>query len=405
MYGQNPSRTSHNAGETTLSVASLPRLAPRWQAAIGQGPLPPSGTPAISAGRVFVGSSVSEGDNFFAFDAATGQVLWTASVGPTTGFDGGVGVGAGPAVSGGVVVAGGADGAYYGLDAATGQVLWRHALEVGPSGFAWASPLVANGRAYVGASSEGDNPSVRGDVRALDVNTGALLAVEYFVPDGYRGAGIWNSPALSGDGQTLVVATGEDYAGYDGPYNRAIVSMDPTTLQIRQADKEGVTGLDLDFGSSPVVFQDAGGRALVGASHKNGIFYAYALGSIASGPIWRRALGVSVGTIPAYDPNVGRGGTLFIAGDNGLFFAVDPATGADRWAPVALGFTHANMALANGLLFTSVGGHVFVLDEATGNVLRTLDPENAGPTFSGVAIANGLVYWLSGPHLNAWGLL
>jgi outer membrane protein assembly factor BamB len=404
MYGQNPSRTCFNAGETALSAASLARLAPRWQVSIGQGPLPPSGTPAVSGGRVFVGSSVTDGDNFFAFDGATGQPLWSANVGPTTGADGGVGIGAGAAVQGGLVVAGGADRAYYGLDAATGEVAWRHDLDAGPSGFAWASPLVAGGRAWVGVSSEGDNPSVRGGVRSLDVATGEVLASQYFVPEGRRGAGIWNSPALSGDGQTLVVATGEDFDGYDGPYNRAMVSMDPTSLQIRQADKQGATDLDLDFGTSPVVFHDAAGRALVGANHKNGVFYAYALGDIASGPVWQRALGVAVGMMPAYDPNVGRGGTLFVVGDNGQLFAVDPATGADRFAPVALGFMHANMALANGLLFASVGGRVFVLDEATGELLRTLDPAIGGRTFSGVAVANGLVYWLSGPYLNAWGL-
>jgi outer membrane protein assembly factor BamB len=250
VHGERP-RTCFNAGETALSAASLSRLAPRWQASIGAGPLPPSGTPAITGGRVFVGSSVTEGDDFFSFDAATGRQLWTASVGPVAGVDGGVGIGAGPAVWGSVVVAGGADAAYYGLDAATGALLWRHPLDVGPSGFAWASPLVANGRAYVGASSEGDNPPVRGDVRELDAATGTLLTVQYFVPDGVRGAGIWNSPTLSADGGTLVVATGEEDGGYDGPYNRAVVSMDPTTLEIRQADKEGASDLDLDFGTTP----------------------------------------------------------------------------------------------------------------------------------------------------------
>jgi outer membrane protein assembly factor BamB len=403
MYGQNAARTSLNPGETAIVSATLARLVPRWQSFIGQGRLPPSGSPAVAAGRVFVGSSVREGDNFFAFDAASGRTLWTADVGhwPT---DDSVGIGAGPAVTGGVVVAGGGDGAYYGLDAASGSLLWRHDLDAGPSGFAWASPLVAKGRAYVGVASEGGNPPVPGEVRALDPTTGALLALRRLVPDGERGASIWNSPALSPDGGTLVVTTGEDVHGYDGAYNRAIVALDPLTLEVQQADKQATPGLDLDFGTSPVIFRDGRGRTLVGANQKSGVFYAYVLADLAGGPLWQRALGISVGMMPAYDPGQGGGGTLFVAGDNGQLFAVDPATGVDRYPPLALGFTHANMAIANGLVFVSTGGQVLVLDGASGRLLRILAPDNAGASFSGVVVAGGFVYWLSGPYLNAWGL-
>jgi outer membrane protein assembly factor BamB len=403
MYGQNAARTGLNAGETAITSAAVARLVPRWQAFIGQGRLPPSGSPAVAAGRVFVGSSVTEGHNFFAFDVASGHTLWTADVGhwPT---DDSVGIGAGPAVAGGVVVAGGGDAAYYGLDAASGALLWRHDLDAGPGGFAWASPLVVNGRAYVGVASEGGNPPVPGEVRALDVSTGTLLARRPLVPDGEKGASVWNSPALSPDGGTLVVTTGEDAHGYDGSYNRAVVALDPLTLEVLQADKQATPGLDLDFGTSPVIFRDGRGRTLVGANQKSGVFYAYLLSDIAGGPLWQRALGISVGMMPAYDPGQGGGGTLFVAGDNGQLFALDPATGVDRFPPLALGFMHANMAIANGLVFVSTSGRVLILDGASGRLLRTLAPDNAGASFSGVVVAGGSVYWLSGPYLNAWGL-
>lgn len=404
MYGQNAARTGLNPGETAISAATVARLVPRWQAFVGQGRLPPSGSPAVAGGRVFVGSSVGEGDNFFAFDAASGRTLWTADVGHWPIPDDTVGIGAGPAVAGTVVVAGGGDAAYYGLDAATGALLWRHDLDAGPGGFAWASPLVANGRAYVGVASEGGNPPVAGEVRALDLSTGALLARQRLVPEGEHGASVWNSPALSPDGRTLVVTTGEDVHGYDGPYNRAVVALDPLTLEIRQANKQATPGLDLDFGTSPVIFRDGGGRTLVGANQKNGVIFAYLLADLAAGPLWQRALGISVGMMPAYDPGQGGGGTLFVAGDNGQLFALDPATGADRYPPLALGFMHANMAIANGLVFVSTGGRALILEGATGRLLRTLDPANAGASFSGVVVAGGFVYWLSGPYLNAWGL-
>jgi outer membrane protein assembly factor BamB len=404
-YGGEPGRSGFNAAEKQLDVSAVEALAPRWQVDIGMGGQPPSGTPSIAGGRVFVGSSVPDGDNFFALDARSGQRLWSVSVGHSDVSAAGIGIGATPAVSGSIVVAGGGDQAYYGLRADTGEVLWRHAMDDGPSGFAWCSPLVASGRAYVGMSSEFDNPSVRGEVRALDLATGTVLARQAFVPEGMGGAGVWNSPALSPDGRTLLVVSGEDFGGYDGPYNRAFLALDPVTLAIRQSDKQGVPDEDQDWGTTPVVFHDLSSRVLVGAVHKNGVFYAYALDGIEAGPVWQRATGVAAGFMPAYNPILGGGGTLFIGGGNGQVYAVDPASGADRWGPLTLETMHGNMALANGLLFAPAAtGKVFVVESATGRVLRVLTPANAGPSYSGVAVAGGMVYWLSGSTLNAWGV-
>lgn len=397
MYGHDLARTGHNPGETALSASAVPGLVARWQAFVDIGPLPPSCSPAVAGGRVFACSSRTEGDNFFAFDAATGRPLWTADLGlPRSGT---VGIGASPAVSGGVVVAGGADGAYYALDASTGSILWRHDLEE-RKGFAWASPLIASSLVYVGVASEGEPPG-SGEVRALDLETGALVASQHLVPQGVLGADIWNSPALSPDGQSLVVATGNDFGGYDGPYTRALVAMDPITLAIRDVRQEAAPGLDLDFGTTPVLFTDRPGRTLVAAQNKNGVLYTYDLGRLSAGAIWQRQNGLAVGLMPAFDSTLG---TLFFAGDNGQLFGVDPATGVDRWPSVAVGFMNGNLALANGLLFASSGGRVFVLDATSGRVRRSLDSDNPGRSFSGVVVAGGAIYGMSGGYLNGWGL-
>ena len=82
--------------------------------------------------------------------------------------------------------------------------------------------------------------------------------------------------------------------------------------------------------------------------------------------------------MPAYDPTFGDGGTLFI-GANSKIYAVDPATGKDRWTPVSVGAMHGNMAIASGLIFANTGSDgLQILDEATGKNLRTLSPPNAG---------------------------
>ena len=416
MYGHDLQRTNYTPAEQTINAANAGTLVASWAVDLGTSAVPSNSAPTVADGRVFVGSSVASGPNFSALDAATGAVVWSTDLHYT--FDGGceaeenVGIPSTAAVAGGVVVVGGGDAAYYGLDENTGAILWRHDMAVGRSGFAWESPLISGGRAYIGISTRCDNPPVRGEIRALDVATGNEVANQFFVPPGVGGASVWNSPAMTTDGQTLVVATGEDN-GDHGPYEQAILALDPVTLVIKAANRQGATGQDDDLGTSPVVFHDANGRTLVAATIKGGVTYAWALDSLAAGPLWQRPGGVIVGLAPAYDPNAGSGGTLFFGGQagdqytggNGLLFGVDPSTGADRWPPFNVGNMAGNVALANGLAFVNTGrGGVVVLDDQTGAFITVLHPQNPGPTFSGVTVTGGRVYWKSGGVLNAWRL-
>jgi hypothetical protein len=358
----------------------------------------------VANGKVFVGSSAASAQDFFAFGAVSGAQLWTANLNyQSSCFN--VGIGSTAAISGTMLSVGGGDQAFYGLNTETGAIVWRNPMNVGSSGYPWESPLLAYDMSYLGIASRCDNPSVRGEVRTVQLANGTPVASQYFVPAGNAGAGIWNSPALSPDGSTLVVATGEDYGGYNGPYNRAIVSLNPITLAILQWHQQGATGGDLDYGTTPVIFHDSQGRILVGANHKNGIFYTYALNNIAAGPIWQRSTGTTVGMMPAYDPTYGDGGTLFIAGSGGRLYAVDPATGADRWPSVTPGTMHGNMAIANRLIFVNTGsGGLKILDENGGATLRTLTPASAGSANSGLSVSNGFIYWQSGSYINAWSV-
>jgi outer membrane protein assembly factor BamB len=402
-YGHDASRSGHARSETKLDAANVGGLVERFHVEIGMGPIASSSGPVIADGRVYVGSSVATGDNYFCFDAATGARVWSANVGHSPPFQGNVGIGSTATVSDGVLVVGGGDPAYYGLDAATGAVLWRHDMAAGRETFAWSSPAVANGIAYVGISSR--YAAVRGELRALDLHDGRLLARQYFVPAGRTGADIWNSPSLSPDGRSVLVATGNDYGGYDGALSRAMIALDPATLAIQAVHQVAAFDQDLDFGTSPVFFSDAAGRTLVGANQKDGTFFAFDLAHLADGPAWQRATGLVVGVIATYDPGTGAGGTLVVAGDNGLLFGLDPATGEDRWPPLVVGFPAGGLASANGLVFTATGaGSVGILEAATGRLVREIVPAVSGPTYTGPVIARGVLYWKAGGFLNAWGL-
>src|SRR5690242_14837943 len=133
-----------------------------------------------------------------------------------------------------------------------------------------------------------------------------------------------------------------------------MVTLDPLSLAIGHAHQEGTPNSDMDFATSPVIFHDARGRALVGAVHKNGILYAYALNDVGAGAVWQRDVGGMVGLLPAYDPAAGEGGTVFAVGAR--VHALDPTTGAERWVSPGLGLPWSNLAIANGLIFVNTGG-------------------------------------------------
>ncbi len=246
---------------------------------------------------------------------------------------------------------------------------------------------------------------MRGEIRAVDLATGAHINSTYIVPEGQAGGGIWQSPALSIDGSKVIIATGEDYNGYDGPYNRAMAVLDPGTLQIVAANKQGGTNEDLDWGTTPVLFHDKNGRQMVGAGHKNGTFYAYDLNNVNGGPVWSLHPGPDTGTAPAYDPTFGNGGTLFFSSAQRLY-AVDPSDGSHRWDRngVLIGETHGSIAIANGLIYINKVGTLEILDEGNGDVVRSIVPPQAGISYTGPAVSHGVVYWTSGAYLNAWQL-
>jgi outer membrane protein assembly factor BamB len=402
MYGRDLQRTNFNPDETAINAGNVNQLVERWRFNLGN-TSPTSGAPSVANGRIYAGSSITTGDNFFARDAVTGAHIWSTSVGH--GFNCfSVGIGSSSVVSGSVLSVGGGDQSYYGLNADTGGQLWREPMNVGTSGFPWASPLLAYGRSYLGMASCADNPSVRGEVRSVDMVTGGDPASQYFVPAANAGAGVWNSPALSPDGSALVVTTGEDFQGYNGPYNRAIVSLDPITLAILQSNQQGPLGGDVDYATTPLFFSDSLGRNLVGALHKNSVFYAFELNTINNGPVWSRSVSIrSAGLMPAYDPTFGTGGTLFVPTTNNIY-ALNPDNGTDRWPAISVSGLHGNIALANGLMFMNVAGNLQVRDRANGSLLRTITPTTGGSTYTGPVVSHGFVYWLSGAWLNAWSL-
>jgi outer membrane protein assembly factor BamB len=102
-----------------------------WRTNTGAGV---DGTPAVARGTVYVGS-----DRFYALDARTGRIRWTAETG---------GVSSSAAVADGVVYIGSADGIVFAFEADTGEQLWM--ASAGGNISSGQTAIVANGVVYIG---------------------------------------------------------------------------------------------------------------------------------------------------------------------------------------------------------------------------------------------------------------
>jgi outer membrane protein assembly factor BamB len=192
-------------------------------------------SPIIVNDTAYIGSVAGY---FYALDAVTGKLLWQypkPPAPPLIGHDAAGWANYGIQASAsywdrkpnGAVVFGaqdgatgpsGADGHLYALDAKTGALIWKSAPVSVINGvanstsqlhqrIAYSSPLLFDGKAYVGIHDDGDNPIQIGKIIAVDLATGQIDAGFKFdavgpasPAPGTRGGGIWNAPATDGDG-------------------------------------------------------------------------------------------------------------------------------------------------------------------------------------------------------------
>jgi outer membrane protein assembly factor BamB len=191
-YQPNTSITSANAHELTL----------RWKTALGT---PVYASPLVYAGNIIV---VATNGEVYDLSPTTGAVIWkTLLAAPSTQQ-----VLATPTIDGTAVFIGDrqadasgnpAPSYLYALSLQTGALLWRASL----NGLTHDSPLVLDGRVYIGTSG-GDYCPVNGGVTALSESTGQIVwtwKVNQLYPTN-GGGSVWSS--IGYDGTHLVFGTG-----------------------------------------------------------------------------------------------------------------------------------------------------------------------------------------------------
>jgi len=329
------------------------------------------GSPALDRGTLYFGS---DDGKLTALDLATRRPRWTFA---TKGA-----VRARPAIAGDLVYTSSDDGFLYAVDRLTGRERWRFDLKASdlkrrpPSpdtpyyDFLQSSPLVHEGRVYIGSPS-------------------ATL----FVVDAATGALAWTSPTLGEIRSTPVVAAGKVYFG---SWDDHLYAVDLATHKLLwRADTGGKVQ------STPAL---ADGRVVVGSRSARLLAYDAATGKEA----WRHEYPDGSWVESSA---VAADGRLYVGSSDALkLSAFDAADGHELWSFKTGGWTWSTPRLANNTLYigalaaepyympgATLRAGFFAVDAATGREKWHFVPGAAqGYVTGGVAgtpeVADGVVY-------------
>jgi quinohemoprotein ethanol dehydrogenase len=224
-----------NGGSTTndrfstldeVNTENVKELKGDWMTKIGQNAtaakFSAEGTAIAYEGTLYASDG---GDNVYAMDAGTGEILWTYEphlppdpLGEVVccGWDN-----RGVAIGDGMVFVSQLNGNEVALDQSTGKVKWSTNIEESKKGFSITSaPLYYNGKVYVGGS--GGEYGIRGRLTALDAKTGKMEWRFWTTPSPketggdtwpdngtYKegGASIWNTPTVNPETGMLYFST------------------------------------------------------------------------------------------------------------------------------------------------------------------------------------------------------
>jgi polyvinyl alcohol dehydrogenase (cytochrome) len=381
MWQRLATGTRYNPAERKITPATVGNLKLKWAYTYPVVPFTAMGSqPAIVNGTLYVGAPDAK---FLALDAKTGASKWSFDLAPVTGTLTHTNpVRDGASVVNGIVYFGDSTGRVYALNARTGALVWSTPVDDHPEARMTGSPLVYNGRVYIGVStSEGGtarNPSYpccshRGQVVALNAANGTVDWRYYTVPQPQQvgtwpsgaakfspsGGSVWAVPVVDPGTRTIFVGTGNNATGFEGDTD-SMLALDATNGSLRWRQQvthpdtitaactlvtapneycpgKGTYALDTDIGATANVFT-VRGRTIVGVGQKGGMFHAFDARTGAI--VWQTQLdtpdpgsndpgggGVEWGS--AYD-----GKYIYAAtqrGKPGTLFALDPSDGHIVW--------------------------------------------------------------------------
>ncbi len=308
-----------------FTAAEAPRLTLKWAYTMAGG-----GQATVVGDWLFI---ANRSGKFYALDAKTGCAHWVRERVPSRTTPLVIRLARAP--SGWATILGMGARTVRAFDAQTGQDLWTSAaLDPNPVAGITGTPVVAGERLIVpltsgeeGAAIQKTYPccSFRGSVAALDLATGKTLWRTSMITEPLRqthrneagvmmqgpaGAAIWSAPTVDLKRGLVYVATGDSYTDVDTQGDDAIVAVDLDTGKIRWSSQmtagdnyvmaceamfkgpncPNPRGPDYDFGASPILMKAKGGREVLLAGQKSGA--AYGLDPATGRRLWKTQLGV-----------------------------------------------------------------------------------------------------------------
>jgi outer membrane protein assembly factor BamB len=431
-YGYGNHRGGYDASETTLGTGNAASLHKVWSAALGGVTI---SQPMVVPG-VREGSSIdtliitgSENGNLYAFHALDGHLVWKRFLGKQMtgcsdlpngryGVSGTVDI---DATARRVYVAGN-DGKLYALALATGKTIagWPQVVTTNPSQEHVYSALTRVGNdLYVETASYCDAGPYHGRIEEFSISSHTRIHTWYVDgTHGPSGGGIWGQGGVSVDSSgNVYTATGNALASPEDLASADAVVRLSSSLVREAIDKPALTGGDVDFGASPLLFQPPGCPLEVAVENKSGVLLVYNADSIGSGAAQRLQVADvndwQFNSIPAYDPTTnlvyvtsssdssdtdGLGDPLYTQGLTAFGIqgdcTLDPTP---VWsAPAALGYeiSVSPPTVANGVVYYGDGGgdQEFAFDAATGAPLWNSGATIGNYLFAAPTVANGALY-------------
>jgi polyvinyl alcohol dehydrogenase (cytochrome) len=424
MFGQNNRNTASVASGAVTDVASL---AVKWTFTTGGD---------VSARAAVVGGVAyfpDWGGNLWAVNAKNGTKVWGHQL-SDYGLPANTHSRTTPTLVDGVLYLGTQEGAWMlAIDAKAGTLLWKTQLESpanDPFAIVTTSPVVSGGILYTGVASVEEgvaaDPSypccrARGSVVAVSVaglKRGQILWKTYTIPPGYSGGGVWGSNfVIDKDRGSVYASTGNNYAHPTDPAYVACVAAGGTAAACTSPANhvDSILALDLKTGaikwaSKFVTWSQQG--VTDGTDDWNvACLVGYAPGEAncptSAGPDYDFA---SAPNLITYTDSQGRKKTILGAGQkSGIYFAIDPDTGAELWHTQvgpgsALGGMEWGSATDGKRIYVSIAnlygiptnvggaGSWAALDPETGAILWQVGDPNGAIAIGPLAVAGGVVY-------------
>lgn len=306
---------------------------------------------AVADGVIYFGSYDS---NLYAVNAADGTTKWKFKTGKM--------ILSAPSVANGIVYFGSTDQHIYAVNAADGSLRWKlHTNSTYDGGIGTSAPAVVGGTVYIVSFDK--------NLYALDADTGAVR---------------WRYPYIPSGGETgcsPVVANGVVYFGDINRIFYAVNAADGT-------ERWRYNGPGGHAASPPPVPVIA-----------DGVLYV-------AGPGYHTLTGLNADT-GAFMTSISRGtatnwellspavadGIIYTGGADLNLYAVDAATGSDRWSFPLGSLLRSSPSVSDGIVYApSMANTLYAIFANNGTEKWRFSPPDTGGLWGAPVIADGVVY-------------